>query len=597
MPIVSAEEFARTAFDYIVVGGGTAGLAIAARLSEDPDVVVGIIEAGEYQPDREDINVPGYFGRTIGSDIDWKFETVPQPGLNGRKLLMSRGKVLGGTSAVRLLEPGSGATSDLLAACSAWEQLGTPGWNWREMLQYMCKSETTVAPSEEFQETYSAKFNAACHGSSGPLVSSYPNWVNDKHTAFLSAARATGLSENLDPNNGDNVGAWTFNCGIDPRTATRSYAATAYWAPNADRANLLLVTSAQAFKITFVPPDSIDHEAPRVAQGVQFSCQGSVLYAKAGRDIVLSAGAIQTPQLLELSGIGDPAILGEHGIDCIVDLPGVGENLQDHIFVPITYEVADDCDTWDDARDPAKHAEIWGQYLQQKGMYSHMHSAVAMAGLPTIAGTQERMENIKAAAAQQLEDTAAPHAKQYTLLTEWLDQPSQAQAEIIQAPGFINFSSQPEDGKHYHTHISILLRPFSRGRVHIASPDPHAAPSIDPRYFSHPLDFDICMDIVRYSLRIMQTDPVAGYCVRSVHPGPDLSDAELEAYVRQQATTIWHAAGTAALLPRDDLGVVDEHLRVYGTANLHVVRTTSCQGAEMRITHRVARLMPLSSLW
>ncbi|KZV82210.1 alcohol oxidase [Exidia glandulosa HHB12029] len=568
MPIVSAETFAQTSFDYIVVGGGTAGLVVAARLSEDPGVIVGIIEAGEYLPDREDINVPGYFGRTIGSDIDWKFETVPQPGLNGRKILMSRGKVLGGTSAVRF----SDTKSSLLYA-DAWEKLGMSGWNWHEILRYMCKAETTIAPSAEIQEKYSARFNPECHGSSGPLISSYPNYVNDKHTEFLAAVRATGLKENLDPDNGHNVGAWTFGGSIDPRTATRSYAATAYWAPNADRTNLLLVTSAHALKVTFAPSTSAGQNNELcVAQGVQFTAHrdGAILRATAKRAIILSAGAIQTPQLLERSGIGNPAILREYDIECVVDLPGVGENLQDHIYIPMSYEVTADCDTWDDTRDPSKHAELWA-HLQQKGKYSHMHSAVAMAGLPILAGSLQRLEEHLASATRKANGSVEDYAKQHALLAVYLGEPGQAQAEIIQAPGFASFASQTEIGKRYHSHINIFLRPFSRGHVHIASSDPHAAPSIDPRYFSHPLDFDLFMDMVRYSRRLMRTDPIAGYFVRHVDPGSDLCDAELEEHVRQQAATLWHPVGTAAMLPREENVVVDQRLRVYGTANLHVV--------------------------
>ncbi|KZV84020.1 alcohol oxidase [Exidia glandulosa HHB12029] len=570
MPIVAAETFAQTSFDYIIVGGGTAGLVVAARLSEDPGVLVGIVEAGEYLPDREDINVPGYFGRTIGSDIDWKFETVPQPGLNGRKILMSRGKVLGGTSAINFMANTRGSAADY----DSWEKLGMSGWNWREILRSLLTAEhrtPAVQPAAS-----ACQFNPECHGSSGPLISSYPNYVNDKHTEFLAAVRASGLKENLDPDNGHNVGAWTFGGSIDPRTATRSYAATAYWAPNADRTNLLLVTSAHALKVTFAPSTSAGQNNELcVAQGVQLTAHrdGTILHATARRAIILSAGAIQTPQLLELSGIGNPAILREYDIECVVDLPGVGENLQDHIYIPMSYEVTADCDTWDDTRDPSKHAELWAQYLQQKGKYSHMHSAVAMTGLPILAGSQQRLEEHLASATRHANGPVEDYAKQHALLAGYLGEPGQAQAEIIQAPGFASFASQLDVGKRYHSHINIFLRPFSRGHVHIASPDPHAAPSIDPRYFSHPLDFGIFMDMVRYSRRLMRTAPIAGYFLRHVDPGSDLCDAELEEHVRQQATTLWHPVGTAAMLPREDNGVVDERLRVYGTANLHVVRS------------------------
>ncbi|EJD46398.1 alcohol oxidase, partial [Auricularia subglabra TFB-10046 SS5] len=546
-------------FDYLVVGGGTAGLVVAARLSEDGTKTVGVIEAGEYVTDMPEINVPGFLGRAIGTKVDWKFETAPQPGMDDRKLRYPRGKVVGGTSAINFMTN----TRASKAEYDAIGQLGGGSWTWLEFVRYFKKSETAVDASEEIQTRYSAKFNPEFHGTSGPVVISYPTWFNDKHEAFIQALVKCGATVNSDPNNGQNVGAWAFNSTVNPKTATRSYAAPAYWEPNSHRPNLLLVTEAHVTKITFSDPGE---DGLLTAQGVKFAVGDSIFQARARLEVILTAGTIQTPQILELSGIGNPAQLRSHGIQPLVDLPGVGENLQDHVYMPMSYEVSPECDTWDEMRDPLAHERLW-DHMKQTGKYSCIHSAVALMNLRTIS-SPEAIERHQRQAQKPVPGTAADQPRQHALLSAWLDDPTQAQAEIIQAPVFETFDSLPEPGKRYHTHITILLRPFSRGSVHVASADPLAAPRIDPRFFSHPLDFALFMDIVRFSLRVM---PATGCFVRHVDPGPDLGEEELQRYVRKHASTIWHPVGTAAMLPREEGGVVDARLRVYGTRNLRVV--------------------------
>ncbi|CAE6510166.1 unnamed protein product [Rhizoctonia solani] len=425
MPIVSPQDFVVNEFDYLVVGGGTAGLVVAARLSEDPSVRVGVLEAGEYVPDEPNINVPGYFGRTIGNPAyDWGFLTVPQKDANGRLIYHPRGKVLGGSSALNFMTLGRGSEAEY----DAFETLGNPGWNFKEFQRYFSKSETAHALPEETAKQYGAEVVAPA-GTDGPIARSYPRWFSDLHVPLFGAYKALGIDINVDPNGGNNIGITTTSSAITPGKSTRSYSVTGYWEPYAGRENLVLVTGARATKVTLSKQGDL-----ALATGVEFvhgpEGEETEYTAKARREVVLSSGTFQSPQLLELSGIGRRHVLESVGIPVQVELDGVGENLQDHVYVPTTYEVTPDHETLDALHEPEIQAREWEKFeTNGEGMYAATHSAFSSLPLDAFAESAEA-QRVRAS----LDEEATCYSSQgekklHGLLKDWMAPGVNAQAQ------------------------------------------------------------------------------------------------------------------------------------------------------------------------
>jgi choline dehydrogenase-like flavoprotein len=238
-------DFNTRSYDFVIVGGGTAGLVLAARLSEEEHISVAVIEAGEHISDMPQISIPGMAGTGIMNErIDWCFKTVSQPAVDMRQLAQPRGKVLGGSSALNLLVAGRGSASEY----NAFETLGNPGWNWESFLKYFKKSETLNYPNPEFAAKYKIAWNPQYHGSNGPLQLTYPHYVWALQDPFVQTLENLNISANPEPSNGNNSGA-TFIAGcVDPRSMTRSYAASAYYEPISHRQNLTILTGAQHFR-------------------------------------------------------------------------------------------------------------------------------------------------------------------------------------------------------------------------------------------------------------------------------------------------------------------------------------------------------------
>jgi choline dehydrogenase-like flavoprotein len=349
-PTVSVSDFVNRKFDFLIIGGGTAGLAVAARLSECHELTIGVLEAGPAAFGEDEINVPGFFGRALGGKYDWQFETVPQPGLGGRRLKWARGKVLGGSSALNFMTWNRPSRQDY----DAWERLGNSGWGWDALLlvssrrwpaairaaklissrPYFKKSETFHAPSREHQEQHKALLNCDAMGSDGPIQVMYTKDLSASHKFWHDTLNSLGVQTNSAHLSGSNVGVWTNVCSVNPRTGTRSYAATTYYAQAASRSNLAVLTEALVTEIVLDKEDGT-----WLAKGVRFQHGGKVYNVAASREVILSAGSIQSPQLLELSGIGSPEVLSAAGVAVKVANSNVGENLQDHLSKYGTLEV------------------------------------------------------------------------------------------------------------------------------------------------------------------------------------------------------------------------------------------------------------------
>lgn len=579
MPFVSLSDIREV--DYIIVGGGTSGLTLAARLTEDSNIKVLVIEAGGYYTSVPEIDVPGLLGRTVGNPkYDWSFVSVPQKRANDRVVRQPRGKGLGGSSLINYL----GMFRPSKAECDALEEVfGNKGWNWDSLQYFAKKSETAFLPkslSASDAEAIAAKPQPDLHGTNGPLFKSLPPTWTKSQVQLFDSAEALGIPRNSETCGGKTVGSMTAFSSIDPRTAVRSQAANAYLEPHLGRDNLLLLTDVQVTKVLLeTGPDSLQK-----AIGVEVSKDGVVSEIKGVRkDVIISCGSLQTPQILELSGIGNPAILSKFNIPTIIDLPGVGENLQDHVSVSTIVEIDDTEESYDSLKDPEtfkKHEEL---YKQQQGLLVYgpvpayiFLPASALGTKDELASWQEHARTYRSEGlSSAIPSLKAGLEKQYALLEKLFADSNQAQAELLQFLGHPRIPySTPVAGKRYTSLLCALMHPLSRGSVHIASSDPLAPPAIDPNYFANEADLDLLAHIVRFAVQLYNTPPLNSIVKAQVIPSKEILDGgipTLKEYARANCGPVYHPIGTAAMLPREDGGVVDNTLKVYGTSNLRVV--------------------------
>ncbi|KAI0709492.1 GMC oxidoreductase [Earliella scabrosa] len=565
--MTTPDELTSQPYDYIIVGGGTAGLPVAVRLSEDPSVTVAVIEAGDWHATVDGINIPGMAGQTLMKpELDWAFMSVPQKYANNRPIYQPRGKGLGGSSGLNFL----GNTRAGAAEYDAIEALGNPGWNWQEFLKYFKKSETTLpVPTDLGPEYKLVEPNPKWHGDSGPLKKGYPHIYAAHHIPFTEAFEEIGVPRNPDPYGGSVTGCATVFACVDSSTGTRSYSGSAYYAPNADRKNLTVLTNAHVARIVFRPGSS-----PLVATGVEFIHGDKTYVVQVKKEVIVSAGAFQTPQILELSGIGNKDILSKYGIETLVDLPGVGENLQDHPFINTTHEMKPEYKSVDIIpQEPALVAEQAELYKSKKGFFATVAAAL-YAFVPTKQfATDEQLQEWKEKAAKSAQAAPPGLKKQIEKQIEWLADPSSAEGEISPFAGFYFGSGlQPVPKTHYSSVICSISHPFSRGSVHIASADPKAPPAIDPNCLSNPLDLELLLGVLKAALKLYDTAPLRSSVVSQFCPTAEqsASDAALVEYIRNHCGCLYHPLGSAAMLPREDGGVVDPQLRVYGTVNVRV---------------------------
>ncbi|KAI0033381.1 alcohol oxidase [Vararia minispora EC-137] len=570
MPIVTIAEFVETVFDYVIIGGGTAGLAVAARLTEDSNTVVGVVEAGCSHLDSPDVKIPGLAIAGLSQPSrDWTFLSTPQEHIGNRPVYQPRGKGLGGSSALNFLLMGRPSKADI----DALETLGNKGWNWDTLLPYFKRSERFVSPEDPaIAKELGIEIDPAFHGTDGPIIKSCSSWVSPLSRTMNDAFRELGVDVNPDPAKGINIGIDAGLGSIDPDTATRSYAASGYYAPNAERKNLVVLTDAMVSKILLESgPNGLKR-----AVGVNIIHAGRKYEVRGVRkDVVVSAGAFQTPVVLELSGIGSPEVLAKHGIDVLIDLPGVGENLQDHVITHIIYEVNPAKETMDILGDPALLAQQQELYKSRKGILSGLCCRqFAYIAAPTLHDkeTLSRWQN-EVFGGQLLPSGTE---KQYSVIRDWLMDPTEANVEIMGFAGHWNSTEPtpvpaPVPGKRYYSMVSSLMHPFSRGSVHLSSPtDPASPPVIDPRYLSHPLDLAILTSSTRFALRLFKTAAAKTDSITCVIPSKGEEDG-VEDHVKETLANSFHPLGTAAMMPREDGGVVDSDLKVYGTSNLRII--------------------------
>ncbi|EPS36375.1 hypothetical protein H072_10091 [Dactylellina haptotyla CBS 200.50] len=559
-----------TTFDYIIAGGGTAGLTVAARLSENPDITVAVIEAGENRLEDLTILAPGLLTALYSNpDYDWNFHTVPQANLNGKVYAHPRGKVLGGSSAINFLFWTHPSQKDI----NDWGLLGNANWTWNALKPYFKKSEQYVAPSAQIENNLQTQYIVpASHGNSGPIKTGFPDWYTSITEAWPRTFANRGLGVNGDPKDGLALGGYTNLLNLDLSTHTRSYAATGYYAPNAGRPNLHLFTGSLVRKVLFTTQGG-----SKVASGVQFVKNGTTTTLQATKEVIIAAGAFGSPQILELSGIGKTSLLNQHSIPVVFNNPNVGENLQDHVYVPIGFQVNDGIFTLDSFRDEAVFNAALQEYLVNKtGPISVSGASSALLSLRQIAGNGYF---------PSLYNTASSNvglASQYALQIKGLFTEAVAQ-ELLLGAG-INPPWQNDTSKLFNSGLAtgnflsflgVLEHPFSRGSSHIKSSDPSVYPSIDPNYLSHPLDIEILSKIVLHLQTMARSAPLSDLLKGNgtvYQPGyHELTPSNVKAWIKSALQSEFHPSGTCSMLPQSKGGVVDAKFKVYGVKKLRVV--------------------------
>jgi choline dehydrogenase len=495
-------------YDYIVVGAGSAGCVLAARLSEDPQTRVLLLEAGPA--DRSIwIHLPIGYGKTMwDSRYNWCFHTDPEPSMNGRRIYWPRGKTLGGSSAINGLIYIRGQREDY----DHWRALGNVGWSYDDVLPYFIRNECNERGAGAF------------HGGHGPLKVSNIAHRHALIDAFIDGAASLGIPRNDDFNGPTQDGAGYFQ--LTTHNGWRSSAATAYLKPARRRPNLRIETGAHATRLVL---------EGRRASGVRYRQNGRDLEARCSREVLLTAGALQSPQLLQLSGIGPAGLLTEHGINVVHDLPGVGENLQDHLQIRLIYECTQPITTNDELRSLFGRIKIGLQWL------------IARRG-PLAIGINQGGCFMRA-----LAESATPDI-QFHVATLSADV---AGGAVHPFSGFT---------------LSICqLRPASRGRVAIRSPDPMQPPSMRPNYLTEEIDRRTTVAGMRAARAIAQSAPMRPFVEREVHPGSKaIDDAALLEFARNNGATIFHPSCTCKM-GNDPMAVVDARLRVRGMDGLRVV--------------------------
>ncbi|KAK7626270.1 choline dehydrogenase, partial [Phyllosticta citricarpa] len=562
---------------------GASGLTVANRLTEDSSVTVLVLEAGPSDQNEEWIRVPYFMGNDPSPpadalsghlDYDWNFGTEEQTSLDGATRHYPLGRGIGGGTLINGLLWNRGNAGDY----DEWETLGNDGWNWDNMLQYFEKSEkftTDVTASDA--STYSIPAtDASVHGTSGPVNVSFQQYFYPATQNVYAALNELGVpTDSSDPNNGESAGNSFLPMALDPTSRTRSDARRALYDPVSSRDNLYISNGQFVTKLNI---ENVREKKEKRAlpnfriTGVEYGTDAGATRRNiaARREVILAAGAIHTPLLLQLSGIGDESFLSSMNVTTAVDLPGVGNNYQDHFqiatYAPYGNNSFPICESYgaDSAADVANREEF---YSSHTGPWTA--GAPNGVAFPSLKSMSSNYSSIASSAqgqtsgqylAENLDDTViAGYEKQKAILVANLQNENRSQFEILNDnAGHLTYS---------------VMRPFGRGQVRIRSRNPFDTPVIDPRYGSNPIDLQFFMEALRFNSRLQATNAMSELQPSESYPtaAQVADDAQLMTLIKQAIFTEYHPTGTASMMPLDLGGVVDARLKVYGTQNLRIV--------------------------
>jgi choline dehydrogenase-like flavoprotein len=508
-----------------------------------------VIEAGPDGRSDQRIYVTGLRGSTFGGPLDWALPTIAQPAANNRSINHNRGRVLGGTSALNLLVWNRATVNEY----NAWEELGNPGWNFKNMYPAMLKA-------ENFQRQDGvAQYGEDGVGYGGPiqigLIEDPPLHVR----AGIPTLKSLGIEENLDSLNGSNIGVMYQPAMQRFSNHTRSYSVD--YLPGAGK-NLVIMYNTTVHKVQL---------GGNRAMGVVLT-DGTEIKAK--KEVVLSAGSLLSPKILELSGIGRRSVLEKAGIAQVIDLPGVGENLQDHLRIQSTFELEPEILGLDilkyNTTRAAIELDLWKR--GQKSLYQYAGSSYGFLKWKQVTSDDTKLRKL----AEESVDLSNPIDRmKMRLLTD--DNSGVPDIEVVFSDGYIGTRGYPANGtsgygKQYATLLAGVMHPIARGSVHINGSDPSTKPIIDPRYISTPYDLEATIQAAKFTRKIAHTVPFTDVWVKEFDPGSTVeTDAQWERYVRDNVFTFYHPLGTCAMLPKEDGGVVDPYLKVHGVEGLRVV--------------------------
>ncbi|RPB09544.1 alcohol oxidase [Morchella conica CCBAS932] len=563
-PIAKAQLVGRdtsllASYDYVIVGGGTSGLIVADRLTENSSKTVLVIESGNLDDQEDEVLVPGMAGGT-GKKYMYNMTCIPQKNINNRTYSLLAAHVVGGGTVVNgmFFDRGSRGDYDL------WEALGNPGWGWNGIYPYFKKSETFSPPDKALADEFNITYDPSAHGYQGVIKSSFPKFQYQAVKDWFKAFKQIGIPIPKDGANGDAIGAFWVSNSLDNDNQTRSYARR-YYEEAKKRSNYHLITGKTVTKLVL---------SGTTVTGVEFAGSATETATKvsAKKEVVLAAGTAHTPQLLQLAGIGPKKLLESLGIKVVVDLPGVGSNFQDHPVLYFSGSFSNDYPInpallTSNATYAAEQLALYrtkreGPYTISRG------NSVAFNTLPQLS-SQSIANNLMQKALSQNPADFYPagtdstilegHKRQTELLANYISSGRVAIQEIA-------FGGSAGGG-------NGLEKPFSRGSININSTDPWAAPVVDYGVMSNPVDMDMMVQLIRFVWRLYDTPALQALGAKALTPDPaNDSDEAIKAAIRATLTpTFAHPSSTCSMMRREYGGVVDSTLKVYGMKNLSIV--------------------------
>ncbi|CAI7583765.1 unnamed protein product [Penicillium crustosum] len=552
------------AYDFVIVGGGQAGLVLGARLSEDKNHTVLVLESGGNGDDyRKRIDTPAYsyFDSLWTTPLNWDFYTVAQPNAGDREINWPRGKVLGGSSAINglyMTRPGEDEIN-------AWKDMlgdmdGADNWSWESFFAAMKKSETFTPPVEDVIDEAGIVWNASNHGTNGPIHTSYPDYTFPEVGNWLNSLQAMGIDISANMYGGENIGADVSTSCINPSNWTRSYSRSAYLDPLADRGNYDVLANAHVTRLVF---DNSTSSGKKTAGAVEYTTDSGAtkLKVKVNKEVILAGGTIGSPAVLLYSGVGPKDVLSDAGVDLVSELPGVGQHLQDHFSATVK---------WSTNVDTAGSIFYTnGKDKNDSKFLTYIDSAVAYVNATAMYGSKvDEYESKFLASIDQYapnttyDDGVVTGYKAICNTTSKIFETPTGQIELL----FMNSDANGDIGI-----TAALQHPFSHGRIYINSSNPMDFPVIDPNYLDNPADAEILLAGIKLARQVGETSPMSKVLTNETTPGSSVqTDDEWIEWLRKSAGTEFHPSSSCAMLPEKQGGVVDANLLVYGLSNVRV---------------------------